>query len=219
MGGGLWGAMKKIQSIVESAYISFGPAVRASRRENSQICLRSSLAPIQEVVVVVGSLAVAMGGLAVLMPQAFGSLTALPGKLLRVTKAFRLLNLTMLANPVGLVIAAVALLAGGLYLLFTKTEIGRHSLQAVRELREVIFHDGYQSRAGGYPVARRSAAVIVKNKIVQMIPRWVIKSVECARGKKVAAVTGKIRELNERMEASAKSNLRPLPRYMRDWPM
>ena len=201
MGGGLWGAMKKIQSIVESAYISlgqrFGPAV-----EKLAKLFEKLPAPIQEVVVVVGSLAVAMGGLAVLMPQAFGSFTALPGKLLRVTKAFRLLNLTMLANPIGLVIAAVALLAGGLYLLFTKTEIGRQAFRLFGNYVKLYFTTAINlARAAIQWLAKW--AVIVKNKIVQMIPKWVIKSVEWL-GKKVAAVTGKIRELNERMEASAK---------------
>ena len=126
MGGGLWGAIKKIQSIVESAYISlgerFGPAV-----EKAANLFAKLPAPIQEVIVVAGSLAGAMGGLMLLMPQSFGALVQFPGKLLGLVKILKsttavqwLLNAAMTANPIGLVIAAVALLAGGIYLLWKR---------------------------------------------------------------------------------------------------
>ena len=126
MGGGLWGAIKKIQSIVESAYISlgerFGPAV-----EKIANLFAKLPAPIQEVIVVVGSLAGAMGGLMLIMPQAFGAIVQLPGKMIALAKSLKLVtaaqwlyNAALTANPIGLVIAAVALLAGGLYLLWKR---------------------------------------------------------------------------------------------------
>ena len=130
MGGGLWGAMKKVQSIVESAFISFG-----ERLAPAVIWVANVFAdlpgPIQEVVVVVGSLVGAMGGLMLIMPQSFGSLVQFPGKLARLatsinlvrvktiamtivqkaaTAAQWLFNAAMTANPIGLVIAAIGLL-------------------------------------------------------------------------------------------------------------
>ena len=128
MSGGLWGAIKSIQSIVESAYISLGerlePAVKALAKVFGKLP-----GPIQEVVVVVGSLAGAMGGLMVLMPQAFGALTNLPGKLIKVAGglrktavAQRALNVAMRLNPIGLVITAVAALAAGIYILWNRNK-------------------------------------------------------------------------------------------------
>ena len=80
MSGGLWGAIKKIQSIIESAYNSFGerftPAVQTLAKVFDKLP-----APIQEVVVIVGSLAGAMGGLMLMMPNVFGAIVQLPGKL------------------------------------------------------------------------------------------------------------------------------------------
>ena len=126
MGGGLWGAIKKIQSIVESAYISlgerFGPAV-----EKTANLFAKLPAPIQEVIVVVGSLAGAMGGLMLIMPQAFGAIVQLPGKMIALAKSLKIVtaaqwlyNAALTANPIGLVVTAVALLAGGLYLLWKR---------------------------------------------------------------------------------------------------
>ena len=128
MSGGLWGAIKSIQSIVESAYISLGerfePAVKALAKVFGKLP-----GPIQEVVVVVGSLAGAMGGLMVLMPQAFGALTNLPGKLIKVAGglrktavAQRALNVAMRLNPIGLVITAVAALAAGIFFLWKRNK-------------------------------------------------------------------------------------------------
>ena len=201
MGGGLWGAIKKIQSIVESAYISlgqrFGPAVEKIAKVFEKLP-----APIQEVVVVVGSLAAAMGGLMLFMPQAFGALTNLPGKLIGVTKAFRALNLTMLANPMGLVVAAIALLATGLYLLFTKTEIGRQAFEAIGHVAKEVF-------ATAINVARATIVALVwwaeklKPVLVKMIPWYVIKTVKLL-GKAVAWVTGKLRDFNDHMDRNAK---------------
>ena len=130
MSGKLWGAIKKVQSIVESAWISFG------ERLTPAVILAANVfgdlpGPIQEVVVVVGSLVAAMGGLMLIMPQSFGSLVQLPRKLamlvtsinlVRVrtiamtvaqkaaTAAQWLMNAAMKANPIGLVIAAIGLL-------------------------------------------------------------------------------------------------------------
>ena len=117
MSGGLWGAIKAIQSIIESAYISFGkrftPAI-----QKIAIMFAKLPAPIQEVVVVVGSLAGAMGGLMVMMPGVFGALTNLPGKLTKLTTKIGTTTLSLnvmsgaikgvwraLMGPVGLVIA------------------------------------------------------------------------------------------------------------------
>ena len=124
MGGGLWGAIKKIQSIIESAYISFGerftPAIQLLAKVFGKLP-----SPIQEVVVVVGSLAGAMGGLMVMMPGVFGAITTLPGKLGKLTAAIRTTifstkGLTAafktawraLMGPVGWVIAIAAATVG-----------------------------------------------------------------------------------------------------------
>ena len=62
-------------------HISFGerftPAVQTLAKMFTKLP-----APIQEVVVVVGSLAGAMGGLMIMMPGVFGAITRLPGKLI-----------------------------------------------------------------------------------------------------------------------------------------
>ena len=228
MGGGLWGAIKKIQSIVESAYISLGERLGPAVEKVANFFAKLP-APIQEVVVVVGSMVAAMGGLMLVMPQSFGALVQFPGKLLTLVKVLKsttavqwLLNAALTANPIGLVIAAVAALAAGLYLLFTKTEIGRQSFRAMANVAKYYFAasielakwaiEGLAKWAGiakNMIVALAKWAVIAKDKIVAMIPKWVIKSVEWL-GKKVAGVTGKvaaaaseIEAWNEYMEASA----------------
>ena len=122
MSGGLWGSMKSIQSIVESAYISFGERL-APILQTVATLFGKLPAPIQEVVVVAGSLVGAMGGLMLIMPQSFGALVQFPGKLLTLAKTLKitataqwLLNAAIkgmwraLAGPVGLVIALGALL-------------------------------------------------------------------------------------------------------------
>ena len=208
MSGGLWGALKSIQSIVESAYISlgerFGPAIEKVAKNFAKFP-----APIQEVVVVVGSLAGAMGGLMLIMPQSFGALVQFPGKLLVLAKSLKgvtaaqwLLNAAMTANPIGIVVAAVALLAGGLYLLFTKTKIGREAFRAYANIAKAVFATAINIARFAIEKLAKWAG-IVKKKIGEMIPKWVSKAVEFL-GRRVAAVTGEIREFNERMEASAK---------------
>ena len=126
MGGGLWGSIKKIQSIVESAYISFGKRLAPAVKKTANL-LAKLPGPIQEVVVVTGSLVGAMGGLMLIMPQSFGALVQFPGKLVTlakkikiVTAAQRIFNAVMRANPIGLAVTAVAALAGGLYLLWKR---------------------------------------------------------------------------------------------------
>ena len=114
MSGGLWGSIKEIQSIIESAYISLGERFTPAVKTLAAV-FKKLPSPIQEVTVVVGSLAVAMGGLMVMMPGVFGALTTLPGKLLAVTKAFGALNLMMLANPFVLMAAGLALAGVALY--------------------------------------------------------------------------------------------------------
>ena len=130
MGGGLWGAMKKFQSIAESAFISFGERLAPAVVWGANV-FGDLPGPIQEVVVIVGSLVAAMGGLMLIMPQSFGSLVQLPGKLAKLvtsinlvrvrtiamtvaqkaaTAAQWLFNAAMNANPIGLIIAAVGLL-------------------------------------------------------------------------------------------------------------
>ena len=128
MSGGLWGAIKGIQSIIESAYISFGkrftPAIKTLA-----ILFAKLPAPIQEVVVVVGSLAGAMGGLMIMMPGVFGAITRLPGKLVALNakiglSTWSVKGLTLaiknawraLMGPVGWVIAiGAAAVALGLF--------------------------------------------------------------------------------------------------------
>ena len=129
MGGGLWGSMKKIQSIVESAYISFGKRLAPAAKKVADVFGKLP-GPIQEVVVVVGSLAGAMGGLMLIMPQAFGSVVQFPGKLLKLGNtlkstalAQRALNIAMRLNPIGPCHnSGCALhLPAEFYLLFTET--------------------------------------------------------------------------------------------------
>ena len=126
MAGGLWGAMKNIASIVADAWIAFGkrltPAVIAARDIFAKLP-----APISEVVVVTGSLVAMMGGLALISPQSFGALVQYPGKLVTLAKRIkgatavqRIFNAVLKANPIGLAVAAVAALAGGLYLLWKR---------------------------------------------------------------------------------------------------
>ena len=126
MGGGLWGAIKKIQSIVESAYISFGERFGPVVEKLAGLFAKLP-APIQEVVVILGSLVGAMGGLMLIAPASFGALVQLPGKLIGLVKKIKLLtalqylwNAALTANPIGLVVAAVALLAGGLLILYKR---------------------------------------------------------------------------------------------------
>ena len=114
MSGGLWGSLKAIASIVDSAYISLGQRFAPALQKVADLFAKLP-SPIQEVVVVVGSLAAAMGGLMVMMPGAFGALTNLPNKIGQVTVAFRALNLTMLANPFVLIASGLALAGVALY--------------------------------------------------------------------------------------------------------
>ena len=130
MSGGLWGALKKFQSITESAFISFGERLAPAVVWGANV-FAALPGPIQEVVVVTGSMVAAMGGLMLVMPKSFGSLVQLPRKLamlvtsinlVRVktiamavaqkaaTAAQWLMNAAMTANPIGLIIAAIGLL-------------------------------------------------------------------------------------------------------------
>ena len=130
MSGGLWGAMKKFQSIAESAFISFGERLAPAVIWGANV-FADLPGPIQEVVVVTGSLVAMMGGLMLVMPASFGSLVQLPAKLGRLAKMINivkiktvamavaqkaataaqwLFNAAMHANPIGLVIAAIGLL-------------------------------------------------------------------------------------------------------------
>ena len=130
MSGGLWGALEKVRSIVESAFISFGERLAPAVGKAADLFSKLP-GPIQEVVVITGSLAAAMGGLMLVMPQSFGSLVQLPGKLTTLAKkigivnvktiamavaqkaaaaAQWLINAALTANPIGLVIAAIGLL-------------------------------------------------------------------------------------------------------------
>ena len=208
MSGGLWGAIKSIQSIIESAYISLGERFAPAVEKIAKLFAKLP-APIQEVVVVVGSLAAAMGGLMLLMPQSFGAIVQFPGKLIGLAKSIKgvtsaqlLYNAALTANPIGLVVAAVALLAGGLYLLYTKTELGREALTAIGRVAKVVFVTAINLAWAAIKWLAKWA-VIAKDKIVKMIPKWVIKSVELL-GEKVAVVTGKIKDFNKRMEESTK---------------
>ena len=120
MAGGLWGAIKSIQSIIESAYISFGERFTPAIKTLAAL-FKTLPSPIQEVVVVVGSLAGAMGGLMLMMPNVFGAITRLPAKLVALNAKIGLSTLSVqgltlaikntwraLMGPVGWVIAIVA---------------------------------------------------------------------------------------------------------------
>ena len=117
MSGGLWGALKELQSIIESAYISFGKRFTPAIKTLAAL-FKTLPSPIQEVVVVVGSLAGAMGGLMLMMPGVFGAITRLPGKLIALTTKIGTTTLSLnvmsvaikgvwraLMGPVGWVIA------------------------------------------------------------------------------------------------------------------
>ena len=128
MSGGLWGALKEIQSIIESAYISFGERFTPAIKTLAAL-FKKLPAPIQEVVIVVGSLAGAMGGLMLMMPGVFGAITRLPGKLIALNAKIGLSTLSVkgltlaiksawraLMGPVGWVIAiGAATVALGLF--------------------------------------------------------------------------------------------------------
>ena len=208
MSGGLWGALKSIQSIVESAYISlgerFGPAIEKVAKAFAKFP-----APIQEVVVVVGSLAGAMGGLMLIMPQSFGAIVQFPGKLLVLAKSLKGvtaaqwgLNAALAANPIGIVVAAVALLAGGLYLLFTKTEIGRQIFAAYANILKGVF----ATAVGLARFAIEKLSVAIKSaKIIfsAMIPPGMLKVLEYLANR-VASVTEEVRDFNESLDKGAK---------------
>ena len=120
MAGGLWGALKAIASIVDSAYISLGERFTPAIKTLAGL-FKKLPNPIQEVVVVVGSLAGAMGGLMLMMPNVFGAITRLPGKLVALNakigvSTWSVKGLTLaiknawraLMGPVGWVIAITA---------------------------------------------------------------------------------------------------------------
>ena len=130
MGGGLWGSIKKLQSIVESAFISFGERLAPAVEKTANMFAKLP-GPVQEVVVVVGSLVGAMGLMMVAMPASFGALVTFPGKLIALATSIKLakvatiamsiaqkaaaaaqwlVNAAMTANPIGLVIVAIGAL-------------------------------------------------------------------------------------------------------------
>ena len=126
MAGGLWGSLKALGSIVDSAYISFGERFAPALQKGLDL-FKKLPAPIQEVVVVLGSLVGVMGGLMLILPQSFGAVVQFPGKLIKLAKSVKLLaaaqwlwNAALTANPIGLVVAAVALLAAGLLILYKR---------------------------------------------------------------------------------------------------
>ena len=127
MGGGLWGSIKKLQSIVESAFISFGERLAPAVKKAADVFAKLP-GPIQEVVVIVGSLVGAMGLMMVAMPASFGALVTFPAKLIALAKSIKvvtavqwLMNAALTANPIGLVIVAVGALVAGYVV-----SVGRH---------------------------------------------------------------------------------------------
>ena len=128
MGGGLWGTLKAIGSVIDDAYISFGESLAPALQVGLDL-FRELPGPIKTTTIIIGSLAGAMGGLMLVMPQAFGAIVQLPGKLIVLATKLKLVaaaqwlwNAALTANPIGLVITAVALLASGLYLLSKRQE-------------------------------------------------------------------------------------------------
>ena len=222
MSGGLWGSLKSINSIVESAFISFGNRLAPTLKTVATL-FGNLPSPIQEVVVVVGALAGAMGGLMLIAPQSFGALVQFPGKLLPLAQALKsgaaaqwLLNAAMTANPIALVVAAVATLVGGIYLLFTKTELGRQAFQAMAHIAKAVF-------ATSINVAKLAIKGLAdwagwaKDKLMAMIPDFVItglgklKDAAAWVGDQVGTATEKISAFNERMAASAQASVKLEP--------
>ena len=208
MGGGLWGTLKAIGSAIDDAFISFGELLAPALQVGLDL-FRKLPGPIRTTTIIIGSLVGAMGGLMLIMPQSFGALVQLPGKLIALAKSIKgvaavqwLMNAAMTANPIGLVVAAVALLVGGLYLLFTKTEIGREAFEAISHVAKAVFTTAINLARMAIKWLAKWAG-IAKDEIAAMIPKWVSRSVEWL-GKKVAVVTGKIKDFNKGMEAQAK---------------
>ena len=112
------------------------------------------------------------------------------------------LNVVMLANPVGLVVIAVAALVGGLYLLYTNSETVRVVFDAMANIAKEVFAVAIDFVTKAITWLWKWA-IKAKDAIVGMIPDWVSKAAEWL-GKKVAVVTGKLRDYNERIEESAK---------------
>ena len=128
MGGGLWGTLKAIGSVIDDAYISLGESLAPALQVGLDL-FRKLPGPIKTTTIIIGSLAGAMGGLMLIAPQAFGAIVQLPGKLIVLATKLKLVaaaqwlwNAALTANPIGLVVTAVALLASGLYLLSKRQE-------------------------------------------------------------------------------------------------
>ena len=115
-----------------------------------------------------------------------------------VVPAIVAMNAALLANPVGLVVIAIAALVGGLYLLYTNSETVRVVFDAMANIAKKVF-------AVAIDLATKAItwlwkwAIKAKDAIVGMIPKWVSKAAEWL-GKKVAVVTGKLRDYNESLE-------------------
>lgn len=67
-----------------------------------------------------------------------GAYAKLPTRIQLVTKAQALLNVALTANPIGIVVVAVAALAAGIYLLYQKSETFRRGLNAVWSVIKTI---------------------------------------------------------------------------------
>ena len=115
-----------------------------------------------------------------------------------VVPAIVAMNAALLANPVGLVVIAIAALVGGLYLLYTNSETVRVVFDAMANIAKKVF-------AVAIDLVTKAItwlwkwAIKAKDAIVGMIPKWVSKAAEWL-GKKVAVVTGKLRDYNESLE-------------------
>ena len=102
-----------VQSIVASAFISFGKRINTGSQESGGYIWRSPW-PVQEVVVVVGSLVGRlMGVMLSAMPASFGALVSFPGKLIALATS---INLVKVQTVINLTVAQKAAAAGSVSL-------------------------------------------------------------------------------------------------------
>ena len=163
-----------------------------------------------------GRLPARWADLMLIAPQSFGAIVQFPGKLIGLAKSIKgvtsaqlLLNAAMTANPIALVVVAVAALAGGLYLLFKKTEFGRQALTAMGHIAKSVFTTSIN--VAKYAIKGLADwAGWARDKLMLMIPDWLIVTLGRLRdatlwvGEQVGKATEKITDFNERMAANAK---------------
>ena len=195
MSGGLWGSIKSIQSIIESAYISLGERFAPAVDKIAKLFTKLP-APIQEVVVVVGSLAGAMGGLMILMPSAFGALTNLPKKLAQVTTATRITTLATINWNRSLTLGSGSIVAK----IIPALKVLRTSLLALTvSLGPVVI-----AIAAVFAAWKIGQMETVKNKIAE----WTLRLQGFSKAEAKAAVAGHARAVAQAAVAEASADAR-----------